>query len=46
MTQRPTCRPRRSALAPEDVRTVAGRLAAARRPVVIAGGGAKSARSL
>jgi acetolactate synthase-1/2/3 large subunit len=34
----------RSALAPEDVRTVAGRLAAARRPVVIAGGGAKGAR--
>src|ERR671917_338731 len=34
----------RSALAPEDVRTVAGRLAAARRPVVIAGGGAQRAR--
>src|ERR671919_2595520 len=34
----------RSALAPEDVRTVAGRLAAARRPVVIAGGGAQGAR--
>src|SRR5215204_3434896 len=36
--------PLRSALAPEDVRTVAGRLAAARRPVVIVGGGAKGAR--
>jgi acetolactate synthase I/II/III large subunit len=36
--------PPRSALGPEDVRTVAGRLAAARRPVVIAGGGAQSAR--
>ena len=36
--------PPRSALAPEDVRKVAGRLAAARRPVVIAGGGAQSAR--
>ena len=36
--------PPRSALAPEDVRTVAGRLAAARRPVVIAGGGAQGAR--
>ena len=36
--------PPRSALAPEDVRKVAGRLAAARRPVVIAGGGARSAR--
>jgi acetolactate synthase-1/2/3 large subunit len=34
----------RSAFAPEDVRTVAGRLAAARRPVVIAGGGAQGAR--
>src|SRR5829696_9332846 len=43
MTQRLTCRPR-SALAPEDVLTVAGRLAAARRPVMIAGGGAKGAR--
>jgi acetolactate synthase-1/2/3 large subunit len=36
--------PPRSALALEDVRKVAGRLAAARRPVVIAGGGAQSAR--
>ena len=36
--------PPRSALAPEDVRAVAGRLAAARRPVVIAGGGARGAR--
>ena len=34
----------RSAPAPEDVRAVAERLAAARRPVVIAGGGAQSAR--
>src|ERR687893_16384 len=34
----------RSALAPEDLRTVAGSLAAARRPVVIAGGGAQGAR--
>jgi len=34
----------RSAPAPEDVRNVAERLAAARRPVVIAGGGAQSAR--
>src|SRR5215212_8302098 len=33
-----------STLAPEDVRTVAGHLAAARRPVVIAGGGAQGAR--
>jgi acetolactate synthase-1/2/3 large subunit len=36
--------PLRSAPAPEDVRAVAGRLDAARRPVVIAGGGAQSAR--
>src|ERR671921_2916779 len=36
--------PPHSALGPEDVRTVAGRLAAARRPVVIAGGGAQGAR--
>jgi acetolactate synthase I/II/III large subunit len=36
--------PPRSALAPEDVRTVAGRLAAARRPVVIVGGGVQDAR--
>jgi acetolactate synthase I/II/III large subunit len=36
--------PPRSAPAPEDVRVVAGRLAAARRPVVIAGSGAQSAR--
>jgi acetolactate synthase I/II/III large subunit len=36
--------PPRSTLASEDIRTVAGRLAAARRPVVIAGGGAQSAR--
>jgi len=36
--------PPRSAPAPEDVRSVAERLAAARRPVVIAGGGAQSAR--
>ncbi|MDQ3184583.1 MAG: thiamine pyrophosphate-binding protein [Actinomycetota bacterium] len=36
--------PPRCAPAPEDVRAVAGRLAAARRPVVIAGGGAQSAR--
>src|SRR5215211_2013093 len=41
MTLKPT---RRSAPAPEDVRVVAGRLAAARRPVVIAGGGAQGAR--
>jgi acetolactate synthase I/II/III large subunit len=34
----------RSAPSPEDIRTVAERLAAARRPVVIAGGGAQSAR--
>jgi len=34
----------RSAPAPEDVRTIAERLSAARRPVVIAGGGAQSAR--
>src|ERR687894_571163 len=34
----------RSGPAPEDVRVVAERLAAARRPVVIAGGGAQSAR--
>ncbi len=45
MAQRPACRPRHAPrLAPEDVRTVAGRLAAARRPVVIAGGGAQGAR--
>jgi len=36
--------PPRPAPAPEDVRTVAERLASARRPVVIAGGGAQSAR--
>ena len=36
--------PPRSAPAPEDVRVVAGRLVAARRPVVIAGSGAQSAR--
>ncbi len=36
--------PLRSSPAPEDVRAVAGRLDAARRPVVIAGGGAQSAR--
>jgi acetolactate synthase I/II/III large subunit len=34
----------RSAPAPEDIRAVAERLATARRPVVIAGGGAQSAR--
>ena len=36
--------PPRSAPAPGDIRTVAERLAAARRPVVIAGGGAQDAR--
>src|SRR5215217_203099 len=36
--------PPRSALAPEEIRTIADRLAAARRPVVIAGGGAQGAR--
>jgi acetolactate synthase I/II/III large subunit len=36
--------PPRSAPAPEDVRAIAERLAAARRPVVIAGGGAQRAR--
>jgi acetolactate synthase I/II/III large subunit len=36
--------PTRPAPAPEDVRNVARRLAAARRPVVIAGGGARNAR--
>ena len=36
--------PPRSGPAPEDVRAIAERLAAARRPVVIAGGGAQSAR--
>jgi acetolactate synthase-1/2/3 large subunit len=36
--------PPRSGPAPEDVRAVAERLAAARRPVAIAGGGAHSAR--
>ena len=36
--------PPHSGPAPEDVRAIAERLAAARRPVVIAGGGAQSAR--
>ena len=36
--------PPRSGPAPEDVRAIAERLAAARRPVVIAGGGAQRAR--
>jgi acetolactate synthase-1/2/3 large subunit len=36
--------PPRPAPAPEDIRAVVERLAAARRPVVIAGGGAQSAR--
>src|SRR5215213_590904 len=36
--------PPRATLAPEEIRTIADRLAAARRPVVIAGGGAQGAR--
>jgi acetolactate synthase-1/2/3 large subunit len=36
--------PPRAAPAPEDLRSVADRLAAARRPVVIAGGGAQGSR--
>ena len=36
--------PSRSGPSPEDVRAIAGRLVDARRPVVIAGGGAQSAR--